>query len=963
MFPFFSFFSILFRKFKTIILLILICHGTTGSMALKFGTQNAGGADYASNLLRPTLEYLSNSLQTNISFAAYDDKTLQNLLKNKSLDLAYAASSLFSCAQLDSDIVPLLTIVQEAGDIPIYEQGAVVYSLASSNISRFSDLRGKIVSSGDISQLSGFQAQFGAVLDSGVNLFTDALAVLLAPDQPSALDVVSRGIADAAFLSPTIFAQLSKSNSSLSSTFQVVGQMNNMNVYPYAISTPLYPNPVLIAQQSLNPDIRNRIIETLISLKPTDGSTASGGYYGWTSPASYTSVELLQAAIGIKDPNTLSCVNVADLYDAILCPDGFYKKPGSLASSSCASSSIICPKGFQCVCSPCMRKSRAAHVGRLSIAEFLAITLGISAFIGTLLIAAWRIHVLRRGGIKFADLNINKNTRLGKARQGLVFKGAWKGEIITVKRALPKRTKYLKKKSMFDDDLDFDTPAALLRKVKITGEMDSEVHMDCSARGCRMFFGFSTPESTCKQLIQDQSKVRHPSLLRIFGWSAGPENSELLVIRQFIPGETLFELIRNPSVDVTVPFAASLCRDVADGLVYLHALRPPGLGRNLRSHHLFVNENYRCLIGLSFNQYYESGRAMLMIAPEILRGRKPTVESDIYALGMLMYEVFHRHDIFESEDPEDVLYAIRDVGSEEPKRPVIKDTLPDTIRHLIILCWNEDMTLRPSLESIINVLGQYASTSIQQAIMLEQRQNNDLLRQILPDYAVTALREGKRPPAKHSEMVTIYFSDIKNFTKMSSVLHPFQVMQMLDLLYTQFDGLSKKHGIMKIETIGDSWMGVAGLMDDEHLEKPDHAARVARFAIEAVKAAGSIRMPGGDSNERLHIRSGFHSGPVSSGVVGTDRPRFGLFGDSVNCASRMESTGEPDRIQMSHQAATLVSQQDPNLGQRIIRRAGEIAVKGKGVMQTYWLKTDLEMVQRRRSSAEMEDSTLNLKIF
>ncbi|EGD83230.1 guanylate cyclase [Salpingoeca rosetta] len=202
-----------------------------------------------------------------------------------------------------------------------------------------------------------------------------------------------------------------------------------------------------------------------------------------------------------------------------------------------------------------------------------------------------------------------------------------------------------------------------------------------------------------------------------------------------------------------------------------------------------------------------------------------------------------------------------------------------------------------------------------------------LINSILPPSVAHELSSGRIPPAKRFEHVTVLFSDIAGFTAISSGIPSIEVMHMLHELFVKFDDLADKHGCYKVETIGDAYMVAAGCPE----ECEDHALRIARLAIDMVHAANSVISP--LDGEPLSIRVGIHTGPLMAGVVGRARPRYCFFGNTVNVASRMESTGLPGCVQCTYR---FVRALPVNHGLRIISR-GAVEVKGKGSMRTFLL--------------------------
>ena len=186
------------------------------------------------------------------------------------------------------------------------------------------------------------------------------------------------------------------------------------------------------------------------------------------------------------------------------------------------------------------------------------------------------------------------------------------------------------------------------------------------------------------------------------------------------------------------------------------------------------------------------------------------------------------------------------------------------------------------------------------------------------------MNSGETIIADQRSDVTILFSDLVGFTKLSTGLSAAELVRLMNGLFSEFDRLALSLGIEKIKTIGDSYMLAGGLPEP----RADHAHAVADMALAMI---ATVERMNGELPIALQMRIGIHSGDVVAGVIGTHKFVYDIWGDAVNIASRMESHSLPNCIQVS--AATYECLQ----GSFRLEPHGSVDVKGKGLMETYFL--------------------------
>ncbi|XP_070536382.1 atrial natriuretic peptide receptor 1-like isoform X1 [Ptychodera flava] len=485
--------------------------------------------------------------------------------------------------------------------------------------------------------------------------------------------------------------------------------------------------------------------------------------------------------------------------------------------------------------------------------------------------------------------------------------------------------------------------------------------------------------------LKQMRDLSHVNATRFIG-ACFDQPDRSCIITEYCQKGSLQDILENDAIKLDWMFRYSLMLDVCKGLEYLQnsSLKCHG---NLKSSNCVVDSRFVLKLtdfGLydirskapsmvenggpgMYSDFEEDEHAAYMRAlwssPELLRGEIPpsgTPKSDIYAFGIIMQEIalrcgtFHQNDMTLS--PRDIVEKVK-AGDDPPFRPVVGDgECPREADVLMTRCWAEDPTDRPDISNIKSIvrklnpatkkgdnildnllarMEQYANNleglveERTSQYLEEKKRAEDLLDRLLPRSVSEKLKRGQEVEAESFDAVTIYFSDIVGFTALSASSTPYQVVDLLNDLYTCFDAIIDHFDVYKVETIGDAYMVVSGLPVRNGNMHAFEIARMSLALLDAVKTFKIRHRPG----EHMKLRIGIHTGSVCAGVVGLKMPRYCLFGDTVNTASRMESNGLPLKIHVSVPTVNLLN----TFNGFEVELRGLVEMKGKGSVTTYWL--------------------------
>ncbi|VDD85654.1 unnamed protein product [Enterobius vermicularis] len=426
------------------------------------------------------------------------------------------------------------------------------------------------------------------------------------------------------------------------------------------------------------------------------------------------------------------------------------------------------------------------------------------------------------------------------------------------------------------------------------------------------------------------------------------DGPQYLSVWKYCSHGSLQNLIEAGTLNIDTFFMLSIMRGLCEVSTLTVYLAWHG---NLTSSCCLLDERWQVKIseyGLHFLKRLElrpkeiRNLAYLWTAPELLRQSNNigTKEGDIYSFAIICSEIVTKKPPFDFNEREESVEGEKCWAEDPSSRPDARN-----IREVLNLLGQKGNLM----DHVYNMMEEHAQNLEEeveqrtQELIEEQKKSDRLLYRMLPKQVAEKLKRGETVIPESFDAATVFFSDVVKFTELARKCTPIQVVCFLNNLYTVLDAIIEQCEVYKVESIGDGYLCVSGL---PHRNGNDHAREIAEMAfkfLSQLKTFVISHLP----EEKVRIRIGIHTGPVVAGVIGQAMPRYCLFGDTVNTASRMESNGEPDKIHISSETNRYLTQV---IGGYQTECRGDIIIKGKGVMKTFWLiPPDLE-VEKKESN-------------
>ncbi|OQV21849.1 Atrial natriuretic peptide receptor 1 [Hypsibius exemplaris] len=474
-------------------------------------------------------------------------------------------------------------------------------------------------------------------------------------------------------------------------------------------------------------------------------------------------------------------------------------------------------------------------------------------------------------------------------------------------------------------------------------------------------------------ILNQLRDVKHENINKFVGIAIVPQEDQLnaVLVSEYASKGSLHDLFES-TTELDWQFRNSFMVDLLEGMKYIH--------RSVIVCHGYLT-GWRCLIDkhftlkiseLAFKRIAEemvqeqakaATRAMFKehtafwTAPEILRGEsEPNKTTDVYSVGVILFEIFTQSLPYEGVTlltQEEIVTHICE-GTLNPLKFRTKSdsAISPQFQSVLGSTWDQNPANRPTItrlrsgfdeasegsstyekkhmslmDKIISRLEIYAGELEHKVaerttdLIAESAKCDQLLRQILPASVVKQLKLGITVVPEMFDCVTILFGDLYGFADYVQTASPMEVTKILNDVEVMFDTTLVDLDVYKVEAVGDTNMVASGVPErngNNHIREICILSR--RLLTQALA-------------RNISLRTGIHTGPCAAGVVGFRRPRYCLFGDTVNTASRMTTHGEQRRIHLSNSAAELLQ----NFPEFTTTERGVISIKGKYNMQTFWL--------------------------